>query len=153
MIQEKLLQKIKIIMPAQLGFVPGIRTALGRISYNFGFSDKDVYEIETVIDEICSNAVIHGSKEKDEHITIDCGFDTQFVEITVKDSGSSAFDAEQVLDKTKKLMRDDTERKINALIEQGGGLGLIIVQKYVDKVEFNTLPDGTEVKLVKIGHS
>jgi anti-sigma regulatory factor (Ser/Thr protein kinase) len=146
-------QKITLTIPAQLGFVPGIRTALGRISYNFGFSDKDVYEIETVIDEICSNAVLHGSKGKDEHITIECSFDTQVVEITVKDSGSSDFDADYVLENSKKLMREDTERKINALIEQGGGLGLIIVQKYVDKVEFTTRPDGTEVRLVKLGHS
>jgi anti-sigma regulatory factor (Ser/Thr protein kinase) len=147
------LQLIKIKIPAQLGFIPGIRTALGRISYNFGFSDKDVYEIETVIDEICSNAVIHWSSGTDEHITIDCGFDTRIIEITVKDSGSSDFDIENVLENGKKLMRDDTERKINALIERGGGLGLIIVQQYVDKVEFTTHPDGTEVKLVKIAHS
>jgi serine/threonine-protein kinase RsbW len=146
-------QKITLTIPAQLGFLPGIRTALGRISYNFGFSDKDVYEIETVVDEICSNAVIHGSSGKDEHITIECGFDTQVIEISVKDSGSSAFDVEKVLENTKKLMRDDTERKINALVEQGGGLGFIIVQKYVDKVEFITHPDGTEVNLIKFGHN
>jgi hypothetical protein len=47
------MQQITFSIPAQIGFIPGIRTALGRISYNFGFTDKDVYEIETVIDEIC----------------------------------------------------------------------------------------------------
>jgi serine/threonine-protein kinase RsbW len=147
------MQKITLIIPAHLGFIPGIRTALGRISYNFGFSDKDVYEIEAVVDEICSNAVLHGSSGKNEHITIECSFDTQVIEITVKDSGSSDFDVEYALENSKKLMREDTERKINALIDQGGGLGLIIVQQYVDKVEFTTHPDGTEVKLIKFGHS
>jgi anti-sigma regulatory factor (Ser/Thr protein kinase) len=146
------MQQITFSIPAQLGFIPGIRTALGRISYNFGFNDKDAYEIETVIDEICNNAIMHGSSKKDEHITIECGFDTKVIEITVTDSGSSKFNVEKVLDNSKKLMEDDTERKINALMEQGGGLGLIIVQKYVDKVDITTRPDGTVVKLVKFGH-
>jgi len=147
------MQQITFSIPAHLGFIPGIRTALGRISYNFGFNDKDAYEIETVIDEICNNAIMHGSGKEDEHIKIECGFDTKVIEITVTDSGSSEFNVEKVLDNSKKLMEDDTERKINALMEQGGGLGLIIVQKYVDKVEITTQPDGTVVKLVKFGHS
>jgi len=147
------MQQITFSIPAHLGFIPGIRTALGRISYNFGFNDKDAYEIETVIDEICNNAIMHGSAREDEHITVECGFDTKVIEITVTDSGSSKFNVEKVLNNSKKLMEDDTERKLNALIEHGGGLGLIIVQKYVDKVEITSQPDGTAVKLVKFGHS
>jgi anti-sigma regulatory factor (Ser/Thr protein kinase) len=146
------MQQITFSIPAQLGFIPGIRTALGRISYNFGFNDKDAYEIETVIDEICNNAIMHGSEKEDDHITIECGFDTKVIEITVTDNGSSEFNVEKVLDNSKNLMEDDTERKINALLEQGGGLGLILVQKYVDKVEITSQPDGTAVKLVKFGH-
>lgn len=147
------MQQITFSIPAHLGFIPGIRTALGRISYNFGFNDKDAYEIETVIDEICNNAIMHGSAREDEHITVECGFDTKVIEITVTDSGSSEFNVKEVLNNSKKLMEDDTERKLTALIEQGGGLGLIIVQKYVDKVEITSHPDGTAVKLVKFGHS
>ena len=147
------MQQITFSIPSHLGFIPGIRTALGRISYNFGFNDKDSYEIETVIDEICNNAIMHGSGTEDEHITIECGFDTKVIEIKVTDSGSSEFNVEEVLNNSKKLMEDDTERKIKALMEQGGGLGLIIVQKYVDKVEITSQPDGTEVKIVKFGHS
>lgn len=146
------MQQIAFSIPAQLGFIPAIRTALGRISYNFGFSDKDSYEIETVIDEICNNAVMHGSAKEDEHITIECGFDTKVIEMKVTDSGSSEFNVEEALENSKKLMEDDTERKMKALMEQGGGLGLILVQKYVDKIEITTRPDGTVVKLIKFGH-
>jgi anti-sigma regulatory factor (Ser/Thr protein kinase) len=146
-------QKITFKIPSQLGFIPGIRTALGRISYSFGFNDKDAYEIETVIDEICNNAIMHGSGKEDEYITVECGFDTKVIEIMVKDTGSSEFDVKKVLDNSKKLIEDDKERKINTLIEQGGGLGLIIVQNYVDKIEFTTQPDGTVVKLIKYGHN
>ena len=146
------MQQITFSIPSHLGFISGIRTALGRISYNFGFNDKDSYEIETVIDEICNNAIMHGSGKEDEHITIECGFDTKVIEITITDRGSTEFNVEKVLENSKKLMEDDTERKINALMEQGGGLGLIIVQKYVDKVEITSQPDGTAVKLVKFGH-
>ena len=147
------MEHITFSIPAQLGFIPGIRTALGRISYNFGFNDKDAYEIETVIDEICNNAILHGSHGEDERIIVECGFDTKIIEIMVKDGGSSVFNVEKVLDNSKQLMEDDTERKINILLEKGGGLGLIIVQKYVDKVEITSQPDGTVVKIVKFGHS
>jgi anti-sigma regulatory factor (Ser/Thr protein kinase) len=147
------MEQITFSIPAQLGFVSGIRTALGRISYNFGFNDKDAYEIETVIDEICNNAIIHGGSNEEARITIECGFDTKIIEIMVKDGGSSVFNVEKALEDSRKLMKDDTERKINTLIEKGGGLGLIIVQKYVDKFEITSQPDGTVVKIAKFGQS
>lgn len=147
------MEQITFSIPAQIGFISGIRTALGRISYNFGFNDKDAYEIETVIDEICNNAIMHGSGTEDDHIIVECGFETKIIEIMVKDGGSTEFNVEKVLDNSKKLMEDDTERKIDALLERGGGLGLIIVQKYVDKVEITSQPDSTVVKIVKFGHS
>ena len=146
------MEQIKFSIPAQLGFISGIRTALGRISYNFGFTDKDAYEIETVIDEICNNAIMHGINKEDKHIIVECGFETKIIEIMVKDGGSTEFNVEKVLDNSRKLMEDDTERKINALLDRGGGLGLIIVQKYVDKIEITSQPDGTSVKIVKFGH-
>jgi anti-sigma regulatory factor (Ser/Thr protein kinase) len=87
------------------------------------------------------------------YILLECGFETKIIEITVKDRGTFDFDVKNVLENSKKLMQDDTESKINAIINQGGGLGLIVVQKYVDEIEITTHPDGTVVKLVKLGHS
>jgi serine/threonine-protein kinase RsbW len=147
------MQQITFSIPSHLGFIPGVRTALGRISYNFGFNDKDAYEIETVIDEICNNAIMHGSREKDDHITIECKFDTKIIEIMVKDSGTSAYDVDEILENSKKIMEADTVRNLNTIINHKVELGLIIVQQYVDKLEIKTQPDGTVVKLTKYGHS
>ena len=93
------MHEIKITMSAYFGFVPGIRTGIWRVAVNFGFNDKEVYEIETVIDEICNNAIEHGSKGKDNKVSLVCKFDKRFIEISIKDSGSPEFNVEEIITK------------------------------------------------------
>ena len=141
------MQEIKITMSAYFGFVPGIRTGIGRVAVNFGFNDKEVYEIETVIDEICNNAIEHGSKGKDNTVNLECKFDTRFIEITVKDSGSPKFKVEEILKEGQRLMEEEAQKPILDTIRRKRGL--MIVKKYVDKMDIQTDSDGTVVSMVK----
>ena len=91
------MQEITFEMPAYMEFVSGVRTAMSRIAGTIGFNDKEMYEIETVTDEICTNAIEHGSKGTDKHITVECKFEKQYMEIIVKDSGSPKFNVDKVI--------------------------------------------------------
>jgi anti-sigma regulatory factor (Ser/Thr protein kinase) len=134
-------------MSAYFGFVPGIRTGIGRVAVNFGFNDKEVYEIETVIDEICNNAIEHGSKGNNSTVSLDIKFDKRFIEISVKDSGSPQFNVEEVLKEGERLMAEEAKKPILDTIRRKRGL--MIVKKYVDKMDIKTSSDGTVVSMVK----
>ena len=141
------MQEIKITMSAYFGFVPGIRTGIGRVAVNFGFNDKEVYEIETVLDEICNNAIEHGSKGKNNTVSLEIKFDKRYIEINIKDSGSPQFNVEEVLKEGKRLMEEEAQKPILDTIRRKRGL--MIVSKYVDKMDIKTNTDGTVVNMVK----
>ena len=141
------MQEIKITMSAYFGFVPGIRTGIGRVAVNFGFNDKEVYEIETVIDEICNNAIEHGSKGKNNTVNLEIKFDKKYIEINVKDSGSPDFNVQEVLEEGERLMEEEAQKPILDTIRRKRGL--MIVKKYVDKMDIKTNSDGTFVSMVK----
>ena len=141
------MQEITFEMPAYMGFVPGVRTAMSRIAGTIGFNDKEMYEIETVTDEICTNAIEHGSKGKDNHITVECKFDKKYMEIIVKDSGSSKFNVEKVFKEGQRLMEEEAAKPILDTIRRQRGL--MIVKSYVDALDITSHPHGTIVKMVK----
>jgi len=141
------MQEFKFEFPANLEFVPIIRVALQNIAFIFGFNDKEAYEIEFVVDEICNNAIEHGSKGKDKTITMECKFDKQYVEIMVKDSGSPQFKVDEILKEGWRLMEEEAEKQTLNIFRRKRGL--IIVQKYADKLDITSNPNGTIVKIVK----
>ena len=144
------MQEFKFEMPANVEFVPVVRVAIQSIAFIFGFNDKEAYEIEFVVDEICNNAIEHGSKGKNNTITIECKFDKRHIEIIVKDSGSPQFKVDEILKEGRRLMDEEAEKQIVDIFRRKRGL--IIVQKYVDKLDITSNPNGTVVKIVKKSH-
>jgi anti-sigma regulatory factor (Ser/Thr protein kinase) len=145
------MQEITFEMPAYIGFVPGLRTAMSRIAGTIGFNDKEMYEIETVTDEVCTNAIEHGSKGTEKHITVECKFDKQYMEIIVKDSGSPQFNAEKALKEGQRLMEEEAAKPMLDTIRRQRGL--MIVKNYVDTLDIKSHPQGTVVKMVKKGNN
>ena len=134
-------------IPAYMEFVPLIRATIENIAYLFSFNDKDAYGLKLAVDEICNNAIEHGSKGEDKKITIECQFDNKVATISVKDSGSPEFNIEEVLREGQKLMEEEaTKTKLDTIRRKRG---LIIVQKYVDTLDIISNPYGTIVKMVK----
>lgn len=144
------MKEITITMSAYLGFLPGVRTAIGRIAYNFGFDDTESYEIETIIDEICSNAIEHGSKGGNKDVTVDCKFDKKVVEISIRDSGSPSFKVKEVMTECERLMAEEAEKIRLETIRRGRGL--MIVKNFVDKFDISSSSDGTLVHILKKSH-
>jgi anti-anti-sigma factor len=61
--------------PPELRFVPAVRQLASRLATQKGYGRRDAFRIETIVDEICNNAIEHaptGSRESVAmHITID----------------------------------------------------------------------------------
>jgi anti-sigma regulatory factor (Ser/Thr protein kinase) len=124
---------------------------MSRIAGSIGFNDKEMYEIETVTDEICTNAIEHGSKGTDKNITVECKFDSQYMEIVVKDSGSPQFNVQEALKEGKRLMEEESAKPTLDTIRRQRGL--MIVKNYVDTLDITSHLNGTVVKMVKKGQA
>jgi anti-sigma regulatory factor (Ser/Thr protein kinase) len=134
-------------IPSYIECVPIIRTAIESFAYLFSFNSKDAYELKLAFEEICNNAIEHGSKGEDTNITIEFQFDNKVATITIKDSGSPEFNVEEVLREGQKLMEEEAQKPILDTIRRKRGL--IIVQKIVDTLDITSNSNGTLVKIVK----
>ncbi len=141
------MEEIKMEIPPDYVFVPGVRTCIARIAYNFGFDDRESYQIETVVDEICINAIEHGSKGKDKKVKIGCSFDKGKIELIVRDSGGREFNAKKVFQRNRKFLQEELSKGIIGTARRGKGL--IIVQKLVDRLGIKTDKNGTTVRIIK----
>lgn len=136
---------LTIAIPAQFLFVPGVRSCISCICSYFGFDEHEEYQIQTIIDELCNNAIEHGSKSPDSIIEINAKMMDQQLEVSVCDTGNKPFNKEETLAFVKERM----ERGWEAEEMVGRGRGLFIVQKLVDVMDITTNEQGTKVSIIK----
>lgn len=141
------MNSIKVVFPANFHVVPGIRSLISRIAFTFGFEEKESYQIETIVDELCNNAIEHGSVTDTESIELDCEFDKAHIAVTIKDKGGKKdFNPEKVLQEQMQLLESE---KNNMSLFERRGRGLVIVKKLSDELDIKVGEDGTQVKVIK----
>lgn len=140
--------KITITIPTNAYFMSGIRDfTLSLIKNTTHFSEKWAFRFQSVVDELCNNAIEHGSA-KGESITVTfiC-HPEKSVEIIVEDTGTGP-----VKIKASDLQKLVEERREPNYVFQGiRGRGLPkIVSEWTDELEFTDKPDGgIKVKVTK----
>jgi anti-sigma regulatory factor (Ser/Thr protein kinase) len=141
------MEEIRIEMSGNKYFIPVIRNALGRISCGYGFNEKEVYEIETIVDELCNNAIEHGSKGDTQKITVHCKYENLLLEMTVSDSGAPGFNPQEILLQNRKLMNEEIAKpRLDVIRRQRG---LLIVQQFADTMDIISSPHETVVRILK----
>ena len=140
--------KITITLPTNAYFMSGIRNfTLGLIRNMTEFSEQWAFRFQSIVDELCNNAIEHGSEPgKDITLTF-ISYPQDSIEIFVKDTGTgkNKMKAEE-LDKLVKERRkpDYVHNRI-----RGRGLSKIVAE-WTDQLEFkNTEEGGIEVKIKK----
>lgn len=140
--------ELRIDMPYDLNFIPGIRRCISSIARHFGFNEREAYHIETVVDEICNNAVEHGRSAKALRVLLSCVFRKGNMEMIVKDMGGRKINIKEIFQRNVKLLKEEIAR--GELINQPHrGRGLIIVQNLVDKLDIRVTASGTTVRILK----
>ena len=132
--------KITITLPTNAYFMSGIRDfTLAMIRNMTHFSDQWAYRFQSVVDELCNNAIEHGSSPKQEIKVTFVNYPDECVEIIVEDSGTGknkfkAADLQKVVAERSKPGYPFTEIR-------GRGLAKI-VSAWTDELEFSDLPAG-----------
>lgn len=135
------MKKITIETSSDFIFVRGIRKCIAQTARDFGFNKQDSYHIETVVDELCNNAIEHGCKTNDEKIIVECWFSPEEMKLKVKDGGKQKFDMEKVL---------ELNNELKGVVEKNRrGRGLLMVKQLVDELSVKSNKDGKEVIIQK----
>ena len=118
-----------------------VREFVGSAARMFGFADEDIANIELAVDEACTNIIKHAYQyATDKEIEISIFQSDRSFEIRIYDSGR-AFDP-------TKLRPPDLKEHIGHL--RRGGLGVYLMKRLMDKVEYNFNPGKrNEVRLTK----
>lgn len=132
--------KITISLPTNAYFMSGIRDfTLALIKNMTGFSEQWAYRFQSVVDELCNNAIEHGSAPKQEIKVIFINYPNDSIEIIVEDTGTGK----------NKLKAEDLQKLVAERSKPGypfteiRGRGLAkIVAAWTDELEFIDLPTG-----------
>jgi serine/threonine-protein kinase RsbW len=118
-----------------------IRIFVSNAARQFGFADEDISKIMLAVDEACTNIIKHAYQNSpDKEIDIHVIREGKTFEVRIFDNGKS-FDPA--------LLRNP-DLKEYLVRHRRGGLGVYLMKKLVDDVEYNFLPGhANEVRLTK----
>lgn len=132
--------RIVIILPTNAYFMSGIRDFTMEMVKNMTkFDEQWAYRFQSIVDELCNNAIEHGSaQDQDIKVTFTVN-PSEWLEVTVEDTGTGK-------DKLKsKQITESMAKKKDADIRTMGirGRGLAkIVSQWSDELEFTDRPEG-----------
>ena len=133
---------IELKIPSDVYYLESVRAFIGKLSETLRFTKKRIADIQLALDEICSNAVYHGSKCVTSEIQLQISVDTHALEITVRDTGRG--DIHEWITH-ERLAEIQTQRSPAG--ESGHGLYLIKCLTDVHKLQANA-EGGTDVTAI-----
>lgn len=129
-----------LTVPAQMSYLTGVRDFIEKIGKKYRFSDKMVNSFKLVVDEACTNIIRHGYRDvKGGEIVLKAIIRRQSLTIAILDQGTS-YDPRQA-------NTPDLDKYIQ--IGKKGGLGILMMRKLMDDVQYNITSRGNELRLTK----
>lgn len=136
-------ETISLSFPSELSFVPPVRQLVRRIANQKKYSDKDAFRIETIVDEICNNAIEHGSCSENDEVDVTVSIDRKKIEIKVTNTS----DVEKI-DSLMKMSKYLATPK--ASFHEKRGRGLALVKMLSNDFKIDSSGGGTCVHVTKL---
>jgi len=135
-------RKMQLAVPSSVAYVPAVRRLISTIVLQKGYSRKDAFRIETIVDELANNAVEHAD-EKQQKFYIEFLLDKSKVELVVKNSSQAVVGQKM----------DEVQEKFNNPViddESIRGRGLALVKMLSSELTLNIDEKGTSVRVTKV---
>jgi len=142
---ERKPEKIHLKFPPFLKIVPPVRQLVSRIAKQKGYGNRDSFRIETIVDEICNNAIEHGKNAAGELIDLTVTIDPDKIEIDV----INISDPEKIETLTTLLVPEDSAGKHNKT-DLKRGRGLTLIKMLSDELSVDITKQGTSVHVKKV---
>jgi len=144
---KKQSKSVAISFPANLALVPPVRQFASRLVKQKGYSVKDAFRIETIVDEVCNNAVEHGLTGPENTVDVRIAIDKEKIDITV--TNKSAPEKVAVLrELTKPQARGGAGNHVGTDDKRGRGLALI--RMLSNDMDVDITEHGTTVHVIKL---
>jgi anti-anti-sigma factor len=134
-------QVVQISLPPKLQSVPAVRRFIAGIAKQKGYSSRDSFRIETIVDEIANNAIEHGDATQPE-ITVELRIDRKKFELLVRNK--------TLMDKASQLQYVIESNKEPSQGNETRGRGLALVKLISNAINVTIDKTGTEVKITKM---
>lgn len=133
-------QKAMLTIDADLRFLDMTGQFVCKMAQLAGMDSKVIPHIELAVDEACTNIIKHGyHNDNSKQFSITCSFDDSIFRIEIEDQGTP-FDFDTV-----------AKPDINASLKERevGGLGIFLMRKIMDKIDYHTTPKGPNVMVME----
>jgi serine phosphatase RsbU (regulator of sigma subunit)/anti-sigma regulatory factor (Ser/Thr protein kinase)/TolA-binding protein len=133
--------KEQLKVPAHIDYLADLRDFVTRIGNKYGFSDRVVNAFKLAIDEAGTNVMRHAYRDTggEGFITIRALVKNNSLTICLIDQGKY-FDPKHVKD-------PDLQRYVD--IGKKGGLGIFIMRRLMDEIDYRKTEEGNELRLTK----
>ena len=121
-------------------FLPVVRKFIGSVLYEMEFSDTESQKLILAVDEICANLIIHANESNPD----------KFLKICIKRGLKQL--VFEISDRGKKFdITKYREPKMEEIVatRRKGGLGIILVRRIMDDIEFTTEKNHNICRLIK----
>ncbi len=130
-------------IPSQTERLNDVREFISGQARVHGFSEDDINKITIAVDEACTNIIKHGyNYSPDKKIDVEIVRNGQDFEIIISDKGKQ-FDPSTIQTPDMKDYFEHYRR---------GGLGVYLMKRIMDRVEFNLQSDRNVLRMIKTLH-
>lgn len=131
---------VSLSIPRDIAYLSLVRRSVVALASRAGFSAASAGEIEIAVDEAASNAIRHSTGRGG--VSLEASADDAGITVTVADGGGAPFPFER-------CGAADVDAW-HAQTSTGGGLGVIIMKRFMDEVEYRHRPEtGNELRMRK----
>jgi anti-anti-sigma factor len=142
---KKFSKAVSITFPAFLKFVPPVRQFASRLARQNGYSTKDAFRIETIVDEVCNNAVEHGESGPGSEVEMRAAVNKERIEISVSNRSDPA-----KISTLRDLIRPTAESAAHVGDNDMRGRGLALIRMLSNEMNVNITERGTSVQVIKL---
>jgi serine phosphatase RsbU (regulator of sigma subunit)/anti-sigma regulatory factor (Ser/Thr protein kinase)/transposase len=126
-------------VPADIKYLGEMRNFVTHVGRKYGVPERVLNSFKLAIDEGGTNIIRHAYRDWDGFITLRMVIRNKDVTVSLIDQGHT-FDLRQVRD-------PDLQRYVD--IGKKGGLGIFIIRRVVDAIDYRKTVEGNELKLIK----
>ncbi len=132
-------EKQELRVPAHIDYLGDLRDFVTELGRKHRFSDKVVNAFKLSVDEAATNIIRHAYRDAEGSITIRAIVKRNSLTLSIIDQGMY-FDPKRVKD-------PDLNRYID--IGKKGGLGIFIMRKLMDEIDYRKTEEGNELRITK----
>ncbi len=132
-------KKYQLKVPAHIDYLSDLRAFVVKIKDDYDFSDKVINAFKLCVDEAATNIIQHSYKGTEGQIIIRALIKRKHLTIFIIDQGMY-FDLRKIQDPDLNYYID---------IGKKGGLGVFIIRKLMDEIDYYKTREGNILKLTK----